>query len=203
MQESETNNTAPLEKELERTMSLRDVVLFNIVSVAGVTMIAAASRTGVTGLTLFLIGAVLFFIPEGLAVNNLAAKYPGEGGIYYWTKTILGKGHGFICGWCYWINTLLYLPSMILSAAVIAGYMFPGSENSFTTKLVFILPFVLIVLWGSTFANIVGLKTGKWLQNLGGITTFLPFTLLAIAGIYALATQPAANSFALSKLTSK
>ena len=51
---------------------------------------------------------------------------------------------------------------------------------------------------GQTFANIVGLKTGKLLQNLGGITTFLPFTLLAIAGIYALATQPAANSFALS-----
>lgn len=196
-QQPEINSEVTLEKELERTMSLRDVVLFNIVSIAGVTMIATASRTGVTGLTLFLIGAVLFFIPEGLAVNNLAVKYPGEGGIYLWTKTILGKGHGFICGWCYWINTLLYLPSMILSGAVIAGYMFPGNEN-FTTKLIFILPFILIVLWGSTFANIVGLKTGKWVQNLGGITTFLPFTLLAFAGFYALATQPAANSFKLS-----
>ena len=180
---------------LTRTLTLRDLVLFNLVSVISITSLAAAASTGVSALALLIIGAVFFFIPLGLAVNKLSASFPEEGGIYSWTKRYLGKSHGFICGWCYWINNVLYFPSLLLSIAVISSYSIKGS----TTSLSYVLPFTLVALWLATVVNIIGLKRGKWLHNLGGIGTYVPFIILLVLSVYMLFNQPAANSFALKE----
>ncbi|HEY2728052.1 MAG TPA: APC family permease, partial [Parafilimonas sp.] len=182
-------------KQLKRTLSLRDLVFFNLVAVVSITSLATAAKTGVTGLTLFLIGAIFFFIPEGLAVNSLSSKYPNEGGIYSWTKILFGNRNGFLCGWCYWINNILYLPSLVLSTAVIATYIFQKGNSLFGERMEYILPFTLIVLWFTTLINIRGLKQSRWLQNVGGMGAYLPFIFLAFSGLYALITQHAANSF--------
>jgi hypothetical protein len=53
---------------------------------------------------MWLIAAVFFFIPQGLAVTELSSRFPKEGGIYFWTKRALGEGHGFLRGgkYCEW-----------------------------------------------------------------------------------------------------
>src|SRR5688500_20368412 len=84
--------------ELPRVLTLRDLVLFNIVAVLSLRWTATAAAAGPSSLTFWVLAGLLFFIPQGLAVSHLAARYPQEGGIYSWTKRTFGEGHGFLCG---------------------------------------------------------------------------------------------------------
>ncbi len=183
--------------QLKRTLSLTDLVLFNVVAVASITSLAATAVVGTTGLSLFIIAAIFFFIPEGLAVNELSSSFPKEGGIYAWTKTLLGKGHGFLCGWCYWVNNLLYYPLLILTIVKIAVYVFPGSPLFSRTE--YILPLTLLILWTACILNMIGMKRGKWLQNVGGIGTYVPFIILVVVAGITLSSQQPANSFSATE----
>jgi glutamate:GABA antiporter len=106
-----------------RHLTVRDLVLFNLVAVIGISWPATAAKAGAGSLTLWALAAGLFFVPQGLAVIQLASEFPEEGGIYAWTKLIMGDAHGFVCGWCYWINNVLYYPTLLLSAAVAATFV--------------------------------------------------------------------------------
>ena len=103
---------------LPRALGLRDMVLFNVVAVVSLRWLATAAAAGPSSITLWVLAAIFFFVPQGLAVSDLAARYPDEGGIYAWTKRSFGEGHGFLCGWCYWVNNILYYPNLLMSTAV-------------------------------------------------------------------------------------
>ena len=196
------NRAAPdqPEAQLERALKLRDLVLFNLVAVIGITWVATSAKAGPSSLTLWLLAAVLFFIPEGLAVIQLSSSYPAEGGIYAWTKQVFGEGHGFLCGWCYWINNLLYYPTLLLGAAVTATYVFGKGESGLADDWTYVLPFTLIALALAVVLNVLGVGTGKWLQNIGGISVYLPGILLISLGLFAVFTRAPANSFTLAQL---
>ena len=108
---------------LPRELTLRDMVLFNIVAVVSLRWFATAAAAGPSSISLWVLAALFFFIPQGLAVSDLAARYPEEGGIYAWTKRAFGEGHGFLCGWCYWVNNILYYPNLLMSTAVVGTYV--------------------------------------------------------------------------------
>jgi glutamate:GABA antiporter len=189
------NNT-----ELERRLTLRDLVLFNLVAVLGISWVATAAKAGPSSLTLWLLGAVFFFIPQGLSVIQLASSYPEEGGIYAWTKKEFGEAHGFLCGWCYWINNVLYYPTLLLSAAVAATFVIGKGESGLADNWLYVLPFTLIGLLLAVALNIVGVGTGRWLQNVGGVSVFLPGLFLVTLGLYRVATGTPANTLTLSQL---
>jgi amino acid transporter len=192
-----TNETTP---QLERALTLRDLVLFNLVAVIGITWVATAAKAGPSALTLWLLAAILFFVPQGLAVIQLSSSYPAEGGIYAWTKKEFGEGHGFLCGWCYWINNVLYYPTLLLSAAVTATYIVGWGENGLADKWIYLLPFTLIALTLAVVLNIVGVGTGKWLQNIGGVSVYLPGIVLILLGLYAVLTKAPVNTLTLAQL---
>src|SRR5262245_4309816 len=116
--------------QLVRALKLRDLVLFNLVAILGLRHLATSAKFGAGSLLIWVIAALFFFIPQGLAVSELSSRYPKEGGIYFWTKRALGESHGFLCGWCYWINNVLYYPNLLISAAVIATFIFGKSGSS-------------------------------------------------------------------------
>jgi amino acid transporter len=146
------------------------------------------------------IAAVFFFVPQGLAVIELSSRFPKEGGIYFWTKQALGEGHGFLCGWCYWVNNVLYYPNLLISAAVIATFMFGKSASGLSDNWMYVLPVTLGTLWIAVLINIVGVGTGKWLQNAGGIGTYLPGLILIWLGAYGAITASPANELNLATL---
>jgi amino acid transporter len=185
---------------LPRTLGLRDMVLFNIVTVLSLRWLATAAAAGPSSLTLWVLAALLFFIPQGLAVSDLSARYPEEGGIYFWTKRIFGEAHGFMCGWCYWVNNILYYPNLLMSTAVIGTYVIGRGGTGLEGDWHYVLPATLIALWFATAINVVGLKTGRWLQNLGALGTYIPGLLLVGLGVYAMATRPSATELTPSTL---
>ena len=194
---SETTQTSP---QLVRALKLRDLVLFNLVAVLGLRHLGTTAKFGPGSLLMWLIAAVFFFIPQGLAVIELSSRFPKEGGIYFWTKRALGEGHGFLCGWCYWINNVLYYPNLLISAAVIATFMFGKSGSGLSDNWTYVLVVTLGTLWLAVLINIIGIGTGKWLQNAGGIGTYVPGLILILLGAYGAMTAPPANELSLASL---
>jgi glutamate:GABA antiporter len=191
----------PPTPQLVRALKLRDLVLFNLVAVLGLRHLATSAEFGPSALVVWLIAAVFFFIPQGLAVVELSSRFPRSGGVYAWTKQALGEGHGFLCGWCYWINNVLYYPNLLISTAVVATYIFGAGESDLKDRWAYVLPVTLVSLWFAAALNIVGTGTGKWLQNAGGVGTYVPGALIILLGLYGVMTQPGAHEISAATLT--
>ena len=187
--------------ELPRVLTLRDVILFNIVAVLSLRWTATAAAAGPSSLSMWVLAALFFFIPQGLAVSYLSSRFPEEGGIYSWTKQTFGEGHGFLCGWCYWVNNILYYPNLLMSTAVIATYAIGRSDTGLMDDWTYILLATLTALWLAVLLNIVGLKTGRWLQNAGAIGTYVPGAVLIGFGVHAMLTRTAATPITLDSVT--
>src|ERR671913_358017 len=187
--------------ELPRVLTLRDLVLFNIVAILSLRWTATAAAAGPSSLSMWVLAALFFFIPQGLAVSYLSSRFPQEGGIYFWTKQTFGEGHGFLCGWCYWVNNILYYPNLLMSTAVIATYAIGRSDTGLMDDWTYIMLATMTALWLAVLINIVGLKTGRWLQNIGAIGTYLPGAVLVGLGLHAALTRPAATPITLDSIT--
>jgi amino acid transporter len=120
----------------------------------------------------------LFFWPQGIAVIELAHRYPGEGGVYLWAKEVFGDFHGFLSGWCYWTNNMLYVPTVMLYFVGVSVFVLGPSHAALADNKPFALTASLALLTLLTVLNIVGLGIGKWINNLGAIGTFIAAAVL-------------------------
>ena len=125
---------------LKRTLGIRDVVLFNLVAILGLRWIATAAKAGPSAIILWIVAALMFFIPQGLAVAELSSRYPAEGGIYAWTKQRFGDRHAYLCGWCYWVVNVLYYPQLLLSTAIVALYVVGKGDSGLGDQWLYVLP---------------------------------------------------------------
>ena len=160
-------------------MGFWDVLLFNIATVLGPRWIAAAGHNGTSSISLWVIAAVFFFVPGALVINELSSRFPEEGGLYVWSKEAFGDFHGFIAGWTYWIYTVFYFPGLLLASASMSAYIFAGRGSELAQDRTFLLTVSLVLLLVAVVLNIIGLNIGKWLQNAGGVGTYVPLLLLA------------------------
>jgi len=168
---------------LKRVLGKRDLVLLFVVAVFNLNVLPSIAANGGVTIWLWIISLILFFWPQGIAVIELAHRYPGEGGVYLWAKEVFGDFHGFLSGWCYWTNNMMYVPTIMLyfvgvSVFVLGpGHASLGDNKSFALAASVVLLSVLVIL------NVMGLGVGKWINNLGGIGTFVAAFLLIGLGV--------------------
>ena len=166
-------------RQLRREMGFWDVLLFNIAAVLGPRWIAAAAHNGTSSISLWILAAVLFFVPTGLVVAELSTRFPEEGGLYIWSKEAFGDFHGFVAGWTYWIYTFFYFPGLLLASTAMGAYVGGAGTASLAQDRTFLLAGSFVLLFVAVLLNIVGLNVGKWLQNAGGVGTYVPLLMLA------------------------
>jgi glutamate:GABA antiporter len=169
--------------QLRKTMGFWDVLLFNIATVLGPRWIAAAGHNGPSSISLWVIAAVFFFIPGALVINELSSRFPKEGGLYAWARDAFGPFHGFIAGWTYWIYTVFYFPGLLLASASMSAYIFGGRGAQLAQNRPFLLCVSMGMLLVAVVLNIIGLNVGKWLQNAGGVGTYVPLVILAFVAL--------------------
>jgi len=182
------------------TLGLRDVVLMTVVGVVSLRWVARGALAGPASVTLWLLAALAFFVPLGAAVAELASRHPEQGGIYAWTRRAFGPVHGFVCGWCLWVNNLFYFPSLLLFGAANALAVFGDRYAALADSRAYAVAFVLATLWLTIGVNIIGLGAGKWLQNVGSAGSWIPAALLIGSGAVAFAWFGPAASFAPADL---
>src|SRR5437667_10904221 len=165
-------------------MGFWDVLLFNIATVLGPRWVAAAAHNGTSSISLWILAALLFFVPSALVINELSSRFPEEGGLYVGANEACGDFHGFVAGWNYWIYTVFYFPGLLLASAAMSAYIIGENGAALSQNRTFLLSVSVGMLVVAVGLNIIGLNIGKWLQNAGGVSTYLP--LLALLGIAAI-----------------
>jgi amino acid transporter len=171
---------------VERTLKTRDIVLFNVAAIVGMRWVALAAANGPSSLFLWVLAALVFFVPQGFAVIALASAIPEEGGLYVWTSKAFGPRQGFLAGWLYWASNILYFPTLTLSTVVFALYVFGTQFAHLEQSAAYAAGASLVLLAIALLFNIIGLKSGRWVQNIGGISSWLPSVALAVVGLMAL-----------------
>ena len=170
-------------QQLRKAMGFWDVLLFNIATVLGPRWIAAAARNGASSISLWVLAALLFFVPTALVISELSTRFPAEGGLYVWSKEAFGDFHGFVAGWTYWIYTVFYFPGLLLASVSMSAYVVGAGGAELAKDRTFLLAGSLLILFIAVGLNIIGLNIGKWLQNAGGVGTYVP--LLILCGVAA------------------
>jgi glutamate:GABA antiporter len=169
-------------RQLRRVMGFWDVLLFCIATVLGPRWIAAAAHNGQSSISLWIIAAALFFVPTAFIVVELSTRFPEEGGLYVWTKEAFGDFHGFIAGWSYWTYTVFYFPGLLLASAAMSAYVGGAGTAWLAENRTFLLTGSFVLLVVAVWLNVIGLQVGKWLQNAGGLGTYIPLLMiLAVA----------------------
>ncbi|MFZ0320725.1 MAG: APC family permease [Candidatus Sulfotelmatobacter sp.] len=171
------------QSHLIRALGRRDLVLLFVVAVFNLNVVPSIAANGGVTIWLWIISLVLFFWPQGIAVIELAHRYPGEGGVYLWAKEVFGDFHGFLSGWCYWTNNMLYVPTVMLYFVGVSVYVLGPSHLGLADNKIFASTTSLALLALLTILNIVGLGVGKWINNLGAIGTFLAAAVLIGLGV--------------------
>lgn len=178
-----STSTQPAQPHLIRALGRRDLVLLFVVAVFNLNVVPSIAANGGVTVWLWIISLLLFFWPQGIAVIELAHRYPGEGGVYLWAKEVFGDFHGFLSGWCYWTNNMLYVPTVMLYFVGVSVYALGSGHQGLADNKIFAAAASLTLLAVLTVLNILGLGVGKWINNVGAIGTFVAAAVLIGLGV--------------------
>ncbi|MCU1240876.1 MAG: amino acid/polyamine/organocation transporter, superfamily [Candidatus Acidoferrum typicum] len=178
--------STPAENEaprLRRVLGRWDLVLLFVVAVFNLNVVPSIAANGGVTVWLWIISLILFFWPQGIAVIELAQRYPGEGGVYLWAKEVFGDFHGFLSGWCYWTNNMMYVPTIMLYFVGVSVFILGPGHQSLADNKVFALSASIVLLAILVVLNVIGLSVGKWINNFGAIGTFFAAAVLIGLGL--------------------
>jgi len=147
--------------------------------------IPAAAHAGPGSLTLWLLAAVFLAAPLADVVGTLSAKYPGVGGFYLWTRRDFGPWHGFLCFWIYWLAMAFWFPSAAMFY-MSAGLDLLGPTGAhWGENRLYLMAVSVVAIWVALGTNLIGMKIGKWTENLGGASAWIMTALLAAVALVA------------------
>ena len=168
----------------QRELSLFDstCIIVGIIIGAGIYQMAPAIARGAESpwgvMAIWVVGGLLS-LAGALSYAELATAYPQAGGDYVYLTRAYGRWAGFLFGWAQ--LTVVRPGDIAVMAFAFATYgraiydplaAYPGlSQRVFAGAAVLVL----------TIINILGVKQGKWTQNL--LTTAKALGLLAIVGV--------------------
>jgi amino acid transporter len=161
---------AYVEKAMPQVLSTNDLIFLFVVILFFITNIGNAAAGGPAGLTLWIIGGLLFFLPCGIATMQLGAIFPFEGGIYNWTNRTFGRGMGFFVGFIAWAPG----PLLILATAELVVNVVQGLNAKWLTDP---RSQGLVLLGIIAFSCVVALQRQRMLQGM----VRLVFVLIIIA----------------------
>jgi len=162
-------------------LSLFNLTMITIVAVASIRNLPVAALFGSQLIFFFALAALFFFIPSALVSAELASRWPKQGGIYIWVKQAFGKQLGFLAIWFWWIENVIWYPTILSFIAGTLGYFIHPvlADNKY-----FLIAVILSAFWGSTMINLLGIRTVSLFTNVCTLLGLLvPFVLIVSLGI--------------------
>jgi amino acid transporter len=164
------------------SLSLIDAIaiIIGIVIGAGIfetPALVAANAPSPTAVLLFWLAGGIISLIGALCYAELASTYPDVGGTYHYLKKAFGHPTAFLFAWAR--MAVVQTGSIALLAFVFGDYaaqiwsIGPGSNALYAASVIILF----------TGLNIVGLKCGKWTQNLLSAAQIAGLTLLIIVGL--------------------
>jgi amino acid transporter len=176
----------------KKELSLFDstCIIVGIIIGVGIYETAPTVAAGVAGwagvLGVWLAGGVLA-LTGAMCYAELATAYPREGGDYVYLSRAFGSWAGYLFGWS---QLAIIRPGDIAMMAFVfaryAGTLYAPFEN---TRTVYAAVVVVVL----TAVNILGVKAGKWTQNILTVIKALGLVAIVVAAFLA-PTAPAQTS---------
>ncbi len=192
--------TKPHAVELRRVLGLKDLVLLNIACIVSLSSLAQVAQFGFGSMALYLLAAVLFLVPGGLAVAELSARIPAEGGFYLWTREAFGDWHAYVAAWTYWLSNIVWLPTVMVLIAQSCLYVAGEDLLYLADDSVYVGVVSLSLLWLVTVLNVFGMQRAKWVQNVGATGTWICIALLVVVGTAFVLQNGSVHPFSVEKL---
>ena len=128
-------------------------------------------------LVLLLVTPLVWSLPVGLAMAELAAALPEEGGYVVWVRRAFGRFWSFQVGWWSWINSFV---DVAVYPALFADYVgFWRPHMSPLERWALVLAFI----WTLTAINLAGVRiTGRVAVAMAGLSLLPVVVLTALAG---------------------
>lgn len=134
----------------------------------------------------FFLSSVLFLIPIALISATLSACWPDRGGIYSWVRQAFGDQFAFIAIWLQWINTLIWLPTILSFLAGTSAYLVNPVLALNKYYLISVMFFLNVLL---TIVNLRGIRVSAQVSTFCAIVgTILPILFIISLGIIWLAS---------------
>lgn len=170
---------------LRKELGLVDLVLMQILYVVGSGWVGTAAKLGASHTVFWLLAIALYYLPQAAVVIYLNRLMPLEGGLYQWATIGLGKFTGFLVAWNLWAYAVLIIATFGVTIATNAAYLLSGPSASLSglwwyTPAVSTASLLLV-----TGVAILGLRIGRWVQDLGGAAHVLTFAALLIVPFFA------------------
>ena len=180
--------------KLKKVMGFRDLVLFYIACIVTMRLVALSTENGPSVLVLWVLGFILFYIPQAFTTVELTARHPEEGGIYIWVQRAFGDFHGFITAWFYWATLLVYFPAVLLFSASNAAFIIPR-WSYLAERPGFLAIYSLIGITIVVVVNVLGLDIAKRLHNTSGyLNMWVPGLIVMVLGFLTWVNYGSANT---------
>ncbi len=166
---------------IKKPLSLISLVAINVIAIDSLRGLPFSAEYGFSAVFYYLLAAITFFIPVSLVSAELATGWPETGGLYVWVREAFGNKVGFLTIWMQWFYNIAWYPTIMSFIAVSIAYMInPALSHS---KL-FMLCTVMIVFWGCTLVNCLGMRIASWVSTFSAIVgTIIPMLLIVVLGV--------------------
>jgi amino acid transporter len=180
----------------KRTLGFGDLFFYAASAALSIRWVSVAAAAGPASMPIWALAIVVFSAPLIVATAELTTRFTREGGLYEWTGETFGPFWGFLCGWLYWTSNLPFFSAMLVYMLNLAALALgPAGKPLLDHPGLFMAVAVgLSVLIGGL--HYVGLGAGKWLSNIGGVSSFALIGCLVMVGVAVARVRGSATDFA-------
>ncbi|HUP05123.1 MAG TPA: APC family permease [Bryobacteraceae bacterium] len=171
-------DTETKQREFRKELGLRNLVMCQILNIVGVYWVGLAATLGPPHVAFWLLGITLFYLPSAAVVIYLNRTHTLEGGLYEWARLGFNQFIGFLVGWNMWLNIVSILSYAGIQASTMLAYALGPKDAWIAQNKWALAASTSIILGGLIVVAIVGLRLGKWIQDLGGAFMMLVFLAL-------------------------
>ncbi len=179
-----------MENTQTKKINLTQTVLFTVASILVLDSFVAPAIIGVSSITLWIIMAVIFFIPYGLLSAELGATYPDDGGIVSWVGRAFGEFPSVLVGWMYWINVAFWMPAVFTA---FSGWLtlgvFPGMSMVVQAVI------AVVMCWLVVYIGVRGIDLSVFVSNIMAILKMAMLLIFGILGVAYAIKHGTANDF--------
>lgn len=178
--------------EDKKKVSLVGTVLFTVCSILVLDSFVAPAIIGVSSITVWILSAIIFFIPYGLLSAELGSTYPDDGGIVSWVCRAFGEFPSVLVGWMYWINVAFWMPAVFTA--------FSGWLNLalFPDMSIVVQAIVAVFMcWVIVFIGVKGIELSVTVSNIMAIIKMAILVIFGFMGIAYGIKYGLANDFSI------
>ena len=171
---------------LSRRLSLRDLVLTQIMTVVGSSWVGVAAGLGRAQAVVWLAAMALFYIPMAVSVYYLNRELPLEGGLYVWARTAFGDTWGFMTAWNLWAYGLCVCATILYGIPTELAYLIGPQAAWLPESRWATMGILALVLAALTLSSLRGLALGRWIHNISGAAMLGVFVLLVLTPFWSM-----------------